>query len=316
MTYKKVVLFGASGNLGKAFIEALLAQNYELSLVLRDAGKISLRPNDRLKVHEISTFSPTTLHKVLENQDIVISTLGKSVSVFKPSRQSYWDVDYSINLLILGEALKQGIKKFVYVSVFHSEKYSDLDYFRAHHAFAEALKSTHIDYLIIKPLALFCAFLEMIPFAQKGQLALVGKGDKLTNPIHEADVAAITLENLEQKNLTIELGGPKIYTRKQLFEIIQGSVNQKKKVRQVPLFLLPILLWFLKISLKNSYDTMAFYAAVLQHDTIAPKMGTADFENYITQNFQKTAKFLYPCGLYFSYFSFQKLEIIVIFFQK
>jgi uncharacterized protein YbjT (DUF2867 family) len=182
---------------------------------------------------------------------------------------------------ILEEAIKSGVKKFVYVSAFHAEKYLHLTYFNVHHRFAEELKKSGIDYSIIKPPAIFSAFIDMMGMAKKGQLVTIGKGDKKTNPIFEGDLAKICVQAIAEKNKTIEAGGMSVYTRRELNLIVQQEVDKSKKVRQIPLGLLKAALHFIKVFDKNLYDKFAFFTEVIQHDTIAPQMGELSFEEYI-----------------------------------
>jgi hypothetical protein len=173
------------------------------------------------------------------------------------------------------------VKKFVYVSAFHSEKYLHLEYFRVHHEFSERLKASGIDYSIIKPPAIFSGFLDMIEMAKKGQLFNLGKGDKRTNPVYEGDLANECVSSIKDKNVTKEIGGRTIYTRRQLNEIIQKEACPTKSTKNIPLWLFKFLLPVLKVFKRNMYDKFAFFTAVVQEDTIAPQIGQMDFEDYI-----------------------------------
>jgi uncharacterized protein YbjT (DUF2867 family) len=192
-------------------------------------------------------------------------------------------VDLAGNRHILQEALKSGVQKFVYVSAFHAERYQHLEYFKVHHHFSEELKASGIDYAIIKPPALFSAYADAVLMARKGQLLNLGKGDKKTNPISEADLAKICVAAIHQPNATIEAGGKKIYTRAELNNIILQQVRPGKKLRSIPVFVVKGMLPVMKIISKNTFDKFAFFTEVMQHDTIAPQVGEMRFEDYISQ---------------------------------
>jgi uncharacterized protein YbjT (DUF2867 family) len=181
----------------------------------------------------------------------------------------------------LDDANKNEIKKFVYVSALHSEKYLHLNYFKVHHDFSEKLKQSGINYSIIKPPAIFSAFIDMIEMAKKGQLMNIGAGDKKTNPIYEGDLAKVCVASIKETNAVIEAGGKHIYSRKQLNEIVQQTVNPNKKVRTMPLGAIKFFLPLIKVLNKNTYDKFAFFTEVMQHDTLAPLVGETKFEDYI-----------------------------------
>jgi uncharacterized protein YbjT (DUF2867 family) len=278
---KRVILFGASGNLGKEIAKKLVDKGYDLTLAVRSKEKADSLSEICIKYSIVDINNGESIRQSLVNQDIIVSALGKSVSPNDKSKATFKQVDYNGNLNILQESLKLSIKKFVYVSAFQSEKYLHLEYFKVHHDFSEKLKNSGLDYSIIKPPAIFCAFLDMIEMAKKGQLISIGKGEKTTNPIYEGDLAAIIVESINTKNSTIEAGGKQTYTRKQLLEIIQNEVDKSKKIRVIPFFFFNMVLFLMKFFDKNSYDKFAFFSEVMKHDTIAPELGSSTFEDYI-----------------------------------
>lgn len=121
----------------------------------------------------------------------------------------------------------------------------------------------------------------MIEMARKGQLINIGTGDKKTHPIYEGDLAKICVDLIAEKNGVIEAGGKQTYTRKELVDIIQQSVNPKKTVKSLPLDLFTFSLPLIKVFNRNMYDKLAFFLEVTQHDTVAPPLGESRFEEYI-----------------------------------
>lgn len=224
---------------------------------------------------------PTSLRGICEDYDVVISSLGKSVSPNDHSKAGFYDIDFTANSHILEEALKSGVKKFVYVSAFHADKYLHLAYCKSHHDFAEKLQKSGINYSIIKPPALFSAFLDMIEMARKGQLVNIGSGDNKTNPIFEGDLAEICVDSITEENVIIEAGGKEVFTRKELVDIIQQSVNPKKTVKNLPIGLFTFSLPLIKVFNRNMYVKLAFFIEVTQHDTVAPPVGPGRFGEYI-----------------------------------
>lgn len=278
---KKVILFGATGNLGKEIAKELVKQGYDLTVVVRNEAKGKSLSDITSKYIVADVCHLSNLENILDKQDIIISALGKSVSPNDQSKPTYKEVDYTANESILHLATKSGVKKFIYISAFHSEKYLHLEYFKVHHDFSELLKKSGIDYSIIKPPAIFSAFIDMIEMAKKGQLVHIGKGDKKTNPIYEGDLAKITMDAIHKQNSVIEAGGKHIYTRKELNEIVQKGIDNKKSIKTVPLGLIKMALPMIKLFSKNMYDKFAFFMEVMQHDTIAPQLGIMSFEEYI-----------------------------------
>jgi uncharacterized protein YbjT (DUF2867 family) len=277
----KLLLFGATGNVGKEIAKIAIQQGYELTVVVRNKNKVEQLSSITNKFIVADITDPSTLVDICKGFDIIISALGKSISPNDNSKPSFNDIDLVANANILKEAKKSGVKKFVYISAFHSEKYLHLEYFRVHHEFSEQLKTSGINYSIIKSPAIFSGFLDMIEMAKKGQLINIGSGNKKTNPIYEVDLAKGCVDAIKIENATIEIGGKTIYTRRQLNEIIQKEVCSGKSIKNIPLWLFKFSLPVMKIFRKNMYDKFAFFIAVMQEDTIAPQIGQMKFEDYI-----------------------------------
>lgn len=284
---KKIILFGATGNLGKEIAKEAVHRGYNLTVVIRNKNKSSLFHNITNNIIVADVSQPGQLTGICNNQDIVISALGKSVSLNDKSRPGFIDVDFKANKNILEEALKSSISKFIYVSAFHAEQYQHLTYFKVHHDFAELLKQSGIDYSIIKPPAIFSAFLDLFDMARKGQLVTMGKGDKKTNPIYEGDLAKVCLDAINSSNSNIEAGGKHVYTRRQINEIIQQHVAPSKKVRSIPMGLVKTLLPVIRLYSRNMHDKTAFFAAVMQEDLLAPLIGEMSLEEYVKMKLVK-----------------------------
>ncbi len=280
---QSILLFGATGHLGKRVAAELAVKGYSTTCVVRNEGKARELKHPLLKTVVIQVTNPTDLEGITEGFDVVVSCLGKSVSPNDRSKTTFQQIDLEANTNILKDAVRNNVKKFVYVSALHSERYTYLEYFRVHHAFSEILKKSGIDYSIVKPPALFSAFLDVIAMAKKGQLVNLGEGAARTNPIFEGDLAKVVTDSITQYNAVIEAGGKFTYTRKQLIEIIHRQVNPSKKLTTIPVGLVKKMLPLLKLFDRNTYDKFAFFVEVLQHDVLAPPVGEKSFEAYVQE---------------------------------
>jgi uncharacterized protein YbjT (DUF2867 family) len=287
---RKVLLFGSTGNLGKKVGEELKQRGFNVTAVVRNEARLKDVSPFAHHILIADVAQKGTMKGICNGYDIVVSTLGKSVSPNEKSRLSFQEIDLEANSHILAEAVKSGVQKFVYISAFHAERLTHLEYFRVHHEFSERLKHSGIDYLIVKPPAIFSAFVDLIDMARKGQLVTMGKGDKHTNPIYEGDLAKVIVDAIDQSNAVIEVGGKEVMTRKQINKTIQQVVAPNKKVRTVPIGVIKLFLPFIKVVSKNLYDKVAFFTAVMQEDVVAPRVGNMRLEEYITMKVSPTFK--------------------------
>jgi uncharacterized protein YbjT (DUF2867 family) len=278
---KKVLLFGGTGNLGKKIALELKAQNFETTAVVRHQSKAS----ELQSIVNNSVIADVTRSEQLENIcngfDIIVSSLGKSVSPNDKSKATFFEIDYTANCHILRQAINAKVKKFVYVSALGAENFPHLTYFKVHHDFSEKLIKSGLDYSIIKPPAIFSSFVDLMLLAKKGQLINIGTGENVTNPIYEGDLAKICVDAINQSNTVIEAGGKEILSRQQINEIIQNIVAPHKKIRTIPIGLFKIALPLMKLFDRNSFDKFSFFVEVIQHDTLAPQIGEMRLEDYV-----------------------------------
>ncbi|WP_066838492.1 NAD(P)H-binding protein [Rufibacter ruber] len=281
-----VLVLGGTGALGSCILEALKQQHYRVRATARTALKAQqLQPS----VHEVVVCDPTqpqTLTpQLVQGVDFIISALGKSLSLTDRSKTTFQQVDFEGNLNVLRLAEQHGrIKKFVYVSAFSGEKHPNVAYFKAHEDFARVLQQSQITSAVIKPPALFSAFLSLVPLARKGQLASLGPGNRRTNPIHEQEVAEACVQALTQPRPVVELGGPVNYTRKELVELVNGRLGPSRLTPQVPYWLVHSLLPVVRLVNRSLYEKAAFFVEVTKADCVAPAVGHRRLEDYLAEH--------------------------------
>lgn len=76
----KVVVFGASGTIGKHLITQSLEQGHEVTAFCRDTSKLSEFPHTKLKIAKGDVFNPEEVNEAVYGQDVVIIALGSGKS--------------------------------------------------------------------------------------------------------------------------------------------------------------------------------------------------------------------------------------------
>jgi uncharacterized protein YbjT (DUF2867 family) len=197
---RSVLLFGSTGNIGKQIAKEARRKGHVLTAVVRNSQKVNEVAGIAEHVLIADVIKSDELVGICNGFDIVISSLGKSVSPNDKSRASFYEVDFLANASIIREAVASGVKKFVYVSALHSERYTHLEYFKVHHELSEKLKQSGLDYCIIKPPSIFSAYLDVVDMARKGRLANLAK---VTNaPIRSMKVISprfVSIPSIHQK---------------------------------------------------------------------------------------------------------------------
>ncbi|WP_205500508.1 SDR family oxidoreductase [Rufibacter psychrotolerans] len=283
---KTVLVLGSTGSLGSSILEVLRQQGYRVRATARTPLKAEqLQPS----VDEVVVCDPTqpdTLSPALvRGVTYIISALGKSLSLQDTSRTSFYEVNVKGNLNVLELAQQHGqVAKFVYVGAFSGERHPRVDYFKAHETFARALQQSGIPATIIKPPALFSAFLDLLPMARKGRLAALGQGDRITNPIHELEVAEACVQALTNPAAVLELGGPVTYSRLELVQLLGKAVGKPGAIRRVPYWLAHSFLPMVRLVNRSLYEKAAFFVEVTKQDCVAPAKGRRRLEDYLAEH--------------------------------
>ncbi|PVY42382.1 SDR family oxidoreductase [Pontibacter virosus] len=276
----KVLLAGATGHLGRHIFWELKQQGFEVRVLARNLKKAqSLFPDPEELVLADAT-KPQSLEGCCAGVDVVISALGKNLSLRHKGSGSFHDVNYEANLHLLKEAEKAGVKQFIYVSAYGAGQFPRLAYFKAHADFEKALRRSSLTYTILKPVALFSVFEEMSAMARRGHIGQLGQGDKLTNPIYDGDVARIAISCIGNPSQSLDLGGPVTYTRQELAQLVCDAAGYSGRVAEIPFDYVDTLLPFVRLLSRSLYDKLAFMTAVSKVDCVAPAVGQLNLEAY------------------------------------
>ena len=217
---QRVAVAGASGVLGQELIRILHLQNYWVRSILRDSEKQDKVAPYSDDIWRADVRHPEEIAGCFRDIDIVVTTVGKSVSIFTHEPPSFWEVDYQANMNLLREAQQAGVKHFLYVSIFGSETSPKLRQGWSQEVFSQKLINSGIPYTIIKPVGLFSGLHDLIIMGMQGLLLTPGDGSPQTNPIHQQDLAQFCVEHLTEPNSVLAVGGPETHSRQEVAKLV------------------------------------------------------------------------------------------------
>lgn len=274
---KKVLLAGASGYLGRHIANELRKQQKSTKVVVRSPQykPLSAQYSESV-VAEVT--QPGSLIGIMNDVDTVISTIGITR---QKDGLTYMDVDYKANLNLLREAKKSGVQKFIYVSALNADKLKHLKMCRAKERFVQELQNSGLKYSIIRPNGFFSDMGEFLKMAKKGKVELFAGGNYRMNPIHGADLAEVCVKAIHSTETTIEVGGPEVFTHKQIAELAFNTINKKAKISYMPEWIRKMMLWSARaFTSSKTYGPLEFFLTVLSMDMIAPRYGSRTLSNY------------------------------------
>ncbi len=282
----KVFLAGAFGNLGIEILRELIKEKHEVIAGDLKEKEVSDLKNNYTFVH-IDVTKPQTLKGVLDNVDIVISTIGLTSS---SKTLNCYDVDYKGNLALLQEAQKANIKKFHYVSVIQcdSEDGKKVPMLHAKYLFEQELIKSGINYVIYRPTGYFYDIVKVFrPYIEKGQMQLLkGYGNIKANVVNCPDFAYFIVEHLNDENKMYEIGGLETYSYLEMTSLCFEAAKKSIKIKWSPKWLFNVLANLPKIKKEGKHDVILFSKFTLSHDLIGKtKIGPSSFKEYIKSSF-------------------------------
>lgn len=281
----KILVAGASGALGKEILEELKERGMSSDALVRDVEKLGEHHRFAEKIHVADARNTEKLKGVCDGVDAVISTVGASLQLgLTKAKSTFFDTDHKANKNLLAEAIRAGVKKFVYVSMCNGNTtLKGVVYADAHEAFVNDLKASDIDYAVIRPTGFFYLFDEILKQAKRGRAMLIGDGSAKTNPVHERDVAVACIDALTSNEKEIIVGGPDIFTRKEIAEICFETLGKKPKSTSLPAGFMSAMIFPVKILDRRLYDLLDFGIAVFTNDIVAPQTGKFHLRDYLKQ---------------------------------
>jgi len=277
MTKKKILLAGATGYLGQFITQELIEKDYETKIIVRNKEKIS--PNvPSLEIIEAQVTKPETLKDISKGIDVVISSIGITR---QKDGLTYMDVDYQANVNLIDEAKKNGVKKFIYISVLNGEKLRHLKICEAKEKLGDYLKSSGLDYCIVRPNGFFSDMADFLKMAKGGKVYLFGDGKLKLNPIHGKDLAKEVVNAINQDKKEINIGGPDLLSQNEIAELALKAYGKATKIIHLPDWIRKITLWSVRTFASSKiYGPIEFFMTTMVMDMTAPQYGNHKLEDF------------------------------------
>jgi len=287
MKQNNVLLAGATGYLGRYLLKVLIEKQNQVIAIVRHPDKLLNTNENYLEIKQAEVTKPETLKDICKGINTIISTVGITR---QKDGLSYMDVDYQANMNLLEEAKKAGVKHFVYVSAINGNKYRKLKIFEAKEIFVDALKSSGLNYTIIRPNGFFSDMKDFLQMAKSGRVYLFGSGNQKFNPIHGEDLATYIVDNLEVINKELTIGGPDVLHLNAISKLALKALNKPVKITHLPDCLRKLTIWSLRtFTSVKTYGPIEFFLTLMAEDNIAPIYG----KHHLKDFYKKEVKYLH-----------------------
>lgn len=239
-----VTVFGGSGFVGKYVVRALCRDGWRVRVAARrphTCHDLKVIGNvGQVQLMQANIRFPKSVERAVEGSDAVINLVAV---LYEEGKQSFESLHVKGSGAVAEAAARAGVTNYVQMSSIGADVDSDSDYARTKGlgelAVREALSSADI----MRPSIIFGEeddffnrFAHMAQFAPA--LPLIGGGTTKFQPAYVGDVADAIAKAINQGTTgeTYELGGPRVYSFKELLAFMLECIDRKRLLLPVPWF--------------------------------------------------------------------------------
>ncbi len=240
---RRVLLFGATGTIGRATADALAARGHRVTAVLRPGAV----PGGLPAGVETRAAEVTDTRSILEEGlrgdrfDAILSCLASRTGTPRDA----WAIDHGAHLAIIAAARAAGVPQMILLSALCVQR-PELAFQHAKLAAERALARSGLTYSIVRPTAFFKSLSGQIGRVRAGKPYLLFGDGRLTacKPISDRDLAAYLAECLdmpERRNRILPIGGPgAAVTPREQGDWLFALTGRAPRFRRVPVGLLDL----------------------------------------------------------------------------
>ena len=252
MKSKEILLFGATGQIGRNLIRKLSNNNYKITAVTRNihrAGyilKTQANPG-YLTLVELKNFQLEKIEELIKNCSICVNLIG---ILYESKKISFKTIHTNLPSMLSSVANKYKIEKFLHLSSLGIEKSSDSKYASSKLEGEIKIKKNFKNSIIVKPSIVysvddkfttnFMTLLSRLPI-----MPLYYGGKTKFAPIHVLDLVDILYDLIdgENRNMILECVGREELSFKEIISKLLFSIKKKR-------LMIPLPMPFAKISAK------------------------------------------------------------------
>lgn len=235
-----VAVFGGTGFLGRRIVKGLLDAGAHVRAVSRHPERAERPFEDaRLEARQADIHDAASVSSAVEGAGAAVN----AVSLYAESGgTTFHSVHVSGAERLARLCREHGVRRLVQISGIGADPGSGSRYIRARGEGELAAHEAFPDATVIRPSVMFGpddGFLTtLVQLVRRlPVIPLFGRGETRLQPVHVADVAqavATTLSSPETAGQTYELGGPRIFTYRELVETVAAALGARRVLLPFP----------------------------------------------------------------------------------
>ena len=245
MKPKNILVFGATGQIGRNLVRKLTKENYKVTAVTRNLHRkgyiLKTQGNPGyIDIVEANVFEIENLRTLISNCDICINLIG---ILYEKKNHTFENIHKNFPSIVSSICKEKGIEQFIHISALGIDNATESKYARSKLEGEISIKKNFTKSTILRPSICYgvddqftnqlMSLLSALPI-----FPLYYKGETKFTPIHCSDLTEIIFQIIlkEIKSETIECIGPEVITFKEIIKYLLNSIDKKRILIPIPLF--------------------------------------------------------------------------------
>ena len=243
MNESRVLVVGATGQLGRAITRKLIASGTKVRALARNAQKLAQFEN-QAEVAAVDLRDVPRLTDACRGIDQIVATANNNMGMgaTSPAR-----IDLSGYQNLCAAARNTGVRRLIYVSYRGVAQDAPVDIFRIKWYIEDAIRRSGVPHVMLRPTAFMDVWIDQLlakDIREKGVAMIFGDGNAIANYIAVDDVAEFAVKILGRPavvNEAVEAGGPSNISQNDLATLVERRLKSSGKRRHIPVMALRLL---------------------------------------------------------------------------
>lgn len=257
---QRVFVAGGTGTAGRAYARALTARGYDVAATARDEEGAAALAGEGARPLPVDLADVAATARAIEGSGaVVVAVLGRGEQAAAQEE--------AITRNVIDAAAAAGARRVVYTSVHGAERATGVPHFEVKGRLERYLAAASVPATVLRP----CTFMDALTapwivdgLVARGVLASPIALDAPISYIASVDLAEVAVRALAEPDLagtTIELGGPRPVTYRELLPKLSELVGQDVRYENVPLELVEAQLGSDMAAMIRLFNTEGFAVA-------------------------------------------------------
>ena len=243
MNESRVLVVGATGQLGSVITRKLIASGTKVRVLGRSADKLA-QFAPQAEVAAVDLRDVPRLTEACRGVDQIVATANNNMGqgATSPTR-----IDLPAYQNLCAAARNTRVRRLIYVSYYGVAQDAPVDIFRVKWYIEDAIRRSGVPHVMLRPTAFMDVWIDQFvakDIREKGVATIFGDGNTVANYIAVDDVAELAVKILARPdvvNEAVNAGGPSNVSQNHLATLVERRLKSSGKRRHIPVLAMRLL---------------------------------------------------------------------------